>query len=441
MVEDDGTLTWVAGRGPAAPLAARIRVVGAAATPASYLLRSGTCRIGSSPTSDVCIQDATVSRQHAELELVAEGIAVRDLGSRNGTFFLDQKVDRITVSLGTQLRIGRIVVEILADDDALGALPPFEGRSYGELVGSSQAMRRVFSRLQRLEGTLVPVLVEGESGVGKELVARALHDHSKLRDKPFVAVNCGAIPRELIASELFGHKRGAFTGAVDARRGAFESADGGTLFLDELGELPLDVQPMLLRALESGEIRQVGSDQAKNVKVRLICATNRALEESVANGEFREDLFYRVAVVRVVVPPLRERLDDLEELAQRFANQSEAPPLPAPIVASLRARPWPGNVRQLRNAVIAYVALGELPPAPSRSAGDTSLTSFVDVATPYPELKDRLVDAFTAIYLRELMAHAKGNQTVAAKVAGLDRSYLGRLLAKFGIDPREPQKR
>ena len=238
-----------------------------------------------------------------------------------------------------------------------------------------------------------------------------------------------------MASELFGHKKGAFTGAAEARRGAFESADGGTLFLDEIGELPLEEQPMLLRALETGDVRPVGGDQARQVRVRVVAATNRDLEHEVEEGRFREDLYYRLAVVRLDVPPLRDRPEDIEPLARRFGAAAGVASLPDEVVERLRARPFPGNARELRNAVQAYAALGVLPEAKrSKTATlDLALGELVDVARPYASQKDDLVDRFTRLYLAQLLAHTGGNQRVAAEIAGLDRTYLGKLLAKHGV--------
>jgi DNA-binding NtrC family response regulator len=254
---------------------------------------------------------------------------------------------------------------------------------------------------------------------------------------PFVAVNCGAIGHELMASELFGHRKGAFTGAHDHRKGAFESAHGGTLFLDEIGELPLDVQPALLRATESGAIRPLGSDVERHVRVRLLAATNRDLPTEVENGRFREDLFYRLAVVKLAVPPLRERVADIPLLAREFAVQSNLPGLPDDIVQQLCQRSWPGNARELRNAIQAYAVLGILPDVQApRGGGDRmeiALSELVSTSSSYADQKDALIDRFTKIYLRRLMVDAKENQSEAARMAKLDRAYLRKLLAKYGL--------
>ena len=264
-----------------------------------------------------------------------------------------------------------------------------------------------------------------------------MHEGSAVASGPLEIVNCGALARELIASELFGHKKGAFTGAQEARRGAFQIADRGTLFLDEIGELPLYLQPALLRALETGEVRAVGDDRTARVKVRVIAATNRDLEEEVRAGRFREDLYYRLAVVRLHVPPLRERPEDIEPLTRLFASAAGLREIPRPTLERLRAHTWPGNVRELRNAVDTFAAIGMLPlQAGTTATGpafDVALERMVDVARPYADQKDDLVERFTRMYLRALLAHTNGNQAAAARIAGIDRTYLGRLLVKYGM--------
>jgi DNA-binding NtrC family response regulator len=420
-----------------APLTAVIRILDANASPRTFVLRGGTCTIGCSRTCDVIVDEPSVSRAHVELELVAEGVAVRDLGSRNGTFYFGQRVEKVVLSLGTRIRAGRVTIAIDADEDALTSLAPHGAARYGPLVGASLAMRRLFAVLARLEGSLATVLVSGESGAGKELVASALHEQSRVASGPFVALNCGALPREVIASELFGHRKGAFTGAVDARRGAFESADQGTLFLDEIGELPLDLQPTLLRAIELGEIRAVGDDKARRVRVRLVAATNRDLEAEARAGRFRQDLFYRLAVVRIIVPPLRERREDIEPLALAFARSMGLDGLPPPVLEALKGHAYPGNVRELRNAVESYHALGMVPKAsadaPDESALDQHLRAYADPRSPYAAQKEALVEKFTVAYLEALLELTGNNQSEAARISGLNRGYVGRLVARFGL--------
>jgi len=418
-----------------APIGAVVRVLDASAKPKSYRLRLGTCVIGSGPTCDIVVSERTVSRVHAELGLVPEGVSVVDKSSRNGTFYQGQRIEKMVLGLGGRIQVGAATIAIDADSEALSEGLSYEHPEYRGMVGVSRSMHGLFALLSRLEGSLATVLVQGESGVGKELVARALHEGSSVSAGPFVAVNCGAIAREVIASELFGHKKGAFTGAVEARKGAFESANGGTLFLDEVGELPLDMQPMLLRALELGEIRAVGEDLPRQVKVRLVAATNRDLEAEARAGTFRQDLFYRLAVVRLSVPPLRERVPDIEPMAMHFARKAGLPELSAGVIQELRCRAWPGNVRELQNAIQSYAALGVLPGAPSSELDhlEVGLSELADPTRPYAEQKEALTERFTVIYLKSLMDHAHGNQSEAARVSGLNRGYLGRLLSRFGL--------
>jgi transcriptional regulator with GAF, ATPase, and Fis domain len=423
---------------PRLPLPARIRVVGAPATPDTFGLAKGGSVVGAGSDCDVIVSDSTISRRHVELSVVPEGVQLKDLGSRNGTFYLGQRVERMTLALGSRVRLGASAELIFeADTDALTVMPGVGPSEYLGLSGASSVMRQLFATLTRLEGSLVNVLVQGESGVGKELVARALHEGSTLAAQPFVTVNCGALSRELVASELFGHKKGAFTGALEQRRGAFEEADGGTLLLDEIGELPLDVQPMLLRAIESGEVRALGSDRSRRVKVRLIAATNRVLADEVRGGRFREDLYFRLAVVTLTVAPLRDRVEDIELLASHFARLEGVPTLPPELLRELASRAWPGNVRELKNAVLAYLALGDLPKGLVLGGEsddlDSALRKLVDLDQPYADQKDAIAARFTRVYLEALMKRTGGHQTEAARLAGLDRGYLGRLLAKHGL--------
>ncbi|HZO12058.1 MAG TPA: sigma 54-interacting transcriptional regulator [Polyangiaceae bacterium] len=427
--EEAGTATIV--RAPSArPLGAVLRVMRDDTAGPAYRLKTGKCVIGSGKGCDLVIADTTVSRTHVELELVPEGVRVHDLGSRNGTFYVGQRIDTMVLGLGSRITLGATPLAIEPDGDALADGSLYAGDEFRGMVGVSNAMRRLFATLARLEGSLATVLVTGESGVGKELVACAIHEGSSLADGPLIVLNCGAIPRELAGSELFGHRRGAFTGAVDTHRGAFERADGGTLFLDEVGELPLEVQPLLLRALETGEVRALGSEQTKQVRVRVVAATHRDLREE---GRFREDLYYRLAVVKLQVPPLRERPDDIEPLARRFGHAAGIEELPAALVERLKTQPWPGNVRELRNTIQAYAAVGALPEDSSqREALRRALAEFIDVTRPYTELKEELNDIFTPIYLDALLEEAGQNQSAAAKIAQMDRTYLGRLLNKYG---------
>ncbi len=434
----DATTALVRAKLPPMPIGVVVRVLGASAKPSTFRLSAGSCLVGAGRDAHICISEPTVSRRHVELSLVPEGVAVVDLGSRNGTFYLGQRVEKIVLAPGSRLGVGKVELSFEADTDTLYGSHDERRDGYRGLIGASPAMSRLFATLERLEGSLINVLIQGESGVGKELVAAAIHGGSRRAEAPFHALNCGGISRELILSELFGHRRGAFTGAVEDRQGAFEIADGGTLFLDEIGELPLDVQPVLLRALESGEVRRVGDNTARKVQVRVIAATNRELDSEVEAGRFRADLYYRLAVVKLSVPPLRERPEDIALLAAAFARDAGMAELPRDVIDALVQRDWPGNVRELRNAVEAYLALGSLSIGESRRMPmlDYALREVVDTDRPYAEQKDLLVERFTRLYLAKLLERTGGNQSEAARIAGLERSYLGRLLVKHGIAKR-----
>jgi DNA-binding NtrC family response regulator len=293
-------------------------------------------------------------------------------------------------------------------------------------------MRHLYSLMERLTGSLVSVLIEGETGTGKELVAKTLHDQSMVKQGPFVAINCGALDQALVRSELFGHVRGAFTGAVETRAGAFEAASNGTLFLDEIGELPLEIQPFLLRVLESRMVQRVGDSSARKVNVRVITATHRSLEDLMREGRLREDLFYRLVVVRLCVPPLRQRRSDVPDLVRSFCDELQLPPLPEEVITHFATRPWPGNVRELKNAILAYSAMGILPTATRGDAGlDAALRAAVDLSLPYAEQKDQLLERFLRIYLDVLLKQTGQNQSEAARLSGMDRSHLNKLIRKL----------
>jgi transcriptional regulator with GAF, ATPase, and Fis domain len=313
--------------------------------------------------------------------------------------------------------------------------------SFGTLTGTGRAMRKLFALLEKVAASEINCFIHGESGTGKELVATEIVQRGIRADRPFVVVDCGAISPTLVESELFGHVRGAFTGADRERVGAFEAADGGTVFLDEIGELPLEVQPKLLRALEQREIRRVGETRSRKVNVRVISATNRDLEREVNKGSFRGDLYFRIAVITVRVPPLRERPEDIPHLIRSFlaqlgAESSEA--LFGPEVqAELSKHEWPGNVRELRNyversVVLQTARLSLTPPTAGQGTGGMPTPTSVDVGVPYKVAKEALVDQFERAYVRAVIAACNGNMTKAARMAGIDRMYLHRLVQKHG---------
>ena len=414
------------------------------AGPSKGLVRtvaSGTFRVGSAPGNDLAIVDRKISRHHVELVLSSAGITVRDLGSKNGTFFQGSRVGSVDLpSAGAVLVLGDSEVAVRPDDEEK-PLRPSAREQCGRLVGKSEVMRTLFAQIERVATTDATVLVHGETGSGKELVAEALHELGSRKVGPFVVVDCSAIPRELIESELFGHVRGAFTGAAGERRGAFERAHGGTLFLDEIGELPLDMQPKLLRALEASTVKAVGGDKPIKVDVRIVAASLRDLAQAVREKHFREDLYFRLNVVRLTVPPLREHLEDLPLLVDRFLRDLNAPPLGADSMALLARHAWPGNVRQLRNVLERAVALagGGTPTVrpedlelPSTQARPAELFEM-----PYKVAKDEMLARFTRDYLEALLARHGGNVSAAAREAKIDRNWIVALARRHGVRVRD----
>ena len=393
-------------------------------------------RIGAHPSNDVVLRDRPGSRFHVQFLREANGWRVVDYGSMNGTYVNGVQVTdarlpgpEAVVDVGqSRLRVREVA--------STREVTTLDQLSFGELYGRSLAMRKLFAILERVAAHDTTVLIEGESGTGKELVAGEIVRRSSRAEKPFVVVDCGAISPSLVESELFGHARGAFTGADRERAGAFESAHGGTVFLDEIGELPLELQPKLLRALESREIRRVGEVHPRKVDVRVVAATNRSLEKEVNLRRFREDLYYRLSVISVRVPPLRERVDDIELLVRVFLDlfgAAEADDLFTPdVLAGLRAHGWPGNVRELRNVVERVVVFRDGSPAKglgSRRGEALDKPEFL----PYREAKARAIDAFDKAYLGELLEWANGNLSRAARRAQMDRMNLHRLAQRFGL--------
>ncbi|MCU0702175.1 MAG: sigma 54-interacting transcriptional regulator, partial [Myxococcaceae bacterium] len=311
----------------------------------------GRVVVGSHEDAGLVLKDTTVSRYHVELDARPDGVLVRDLESTNGTYLAGNRIsemiveDQATVTVGkTTLRVGMVEADL--------GLPAAQA-TFGPAIGAAPAMKQLFGILEKVAPTDSTLLLLGETGTGKEVLARAIHMKSRRAARPFVVVDCGAVAPTLIESELFGHVRGSFTGAVSDRNGAFLEADGGTIFLDEIGELPLELQPKLLRVLEAGTVRRVGEDKYRRVDVRVVAATHRDLEKEVEAGRFRRDLYYRLAVVLVTVPPLRDRLDDIPLLTHHFVHGMGRGDfeLPRGLLARFSAYHWPGNVRELRNLV------------------------------------------------------------------------------------------
>jgi two-component system response regulator GlrR len=422
----------------------RVAVTAGADAGAEAVSHEGRITVGTNEGVTLRLTDPTVSGYHAEFEATRGGILVRDLGSTNGTLLGRTHVREVVARDTMELKLGRTQVRLhLGDERAAVATSP--NPAFGELLGRSAAMRAVFAVLERAAQLSSPVLITGESGTGKELAARALHAASPRASMPMEVVDCGGLPSTLIESELFGHERGAFTGATTEREGAFERADGGTVFLDELGELPLEQQPKLLRVLGEGEVRRVGGRKTRKVDVRVVAATNRDLRREVNAGNFRADLFYRLAVVQVRMPALRERAEDIpslaEAIAERVKKQRGLDPgltIDAAAWQAMSTHAWPGNVRELRNHIEQLLVLqGTMPlleeaaaAAPAR--GREGLFDGLD-KLPLRIAKAELIERFEREYVTSLLEQTGWNVAEAARRAGIDRVTMFRTIARYGV--------
>ena len=402
----------------------------------SWELDADRIVIGTHEGADVALSDGAVSRQHCEIVLARAGYLIRDLGSTNGTFVESVRAIEVLVEGEARLRVGQTELR-MKPLDVTSELPLSAEPRFGPLVGRSPAMRRLFEVLGKIAPMQSTILITGESGTGKEVAARAIHEASKRAGGPFVVVDCGALPATLAESELMGHQRGAFTGAVRDRPGAFEAASGGTIFLDEIGELPLELQVKLLGVLERRQTQRLGGGEPQKVDVRVIAATNRDLKREVNRGAFREDLYFRLAVVTIEMPALRDRPEDIPLYVDTFLAElpDEARTfLDAATMERLQRHAWPGNVRELRNAVERGAALGsvDLTGSEARAAAAPTAGS-VDVALPFKVGKAMLVEEYEREYVPKLMEAHAHNITRAAQAAGIDRVYLLRLLDKLGL--------
>ncbi|AKQ64331.1 Sigma-54 dependent transcriptional regulator, Fis family [Myxococcus hansupus] len=419
------------------PLRLKLLVLSGEQAGQSHALRPGVVRLGTSSTCDVILTDRVVSRQHLQLEVSEERVVATDLGSRNGSFFEGVRFTELEVRPGAVLTLGTVVLKVVPEDSRERVMPLSSRKRFGALVGGSVKMRELFTLLERVAAGGGDVLVQGETGTGKELCAEALHKEGARAEGPFIIVDIAGIPPSLMESELFGHVRGAFTGAQGERAGAFERAQGGTVFLDEVGELPLELQPRLLRVLERRQVKRVGANDYRTVDMRVVAATHVDLEQAVQQGRFRKDLYHRLAVLKVVPPPLRERADDLPLLIDAMLERMGRPPsaLTEQTRALMAQYPWPGNVRELRNVVEQAVHLGEdtLPPMESPSGAVRVPTATPETELPFKEAKERLIEVFERDYLQGLITRCDRNISRAAREAGIARVYLRKLLTKHGM--------
>jgi transcriptional regulator with GAF, ATPase, and Fis domain len=434
-------------------------------------------RLGAHADCDLIIDDPTVSRFHCEIRRKDQRLILVDQRSTNGTFIGDIQVLSVYLNPGAEFRLGHTVVRVTQELESL-PLEEVEGESYGALLGASQVMRELYSLIDRVAPSDLSVVIEGETGTGKELVARAIHERSRRAQRPFVVFDCSAVPESLIESELFGHERGAFSGAIKQHRGVFEQAHNGTLFLDELGELELHLQPKLLRALESGMIRRVGGEEEVRVDVRVVAATNRSLKTLVQEGLFRSDLFYRLTKVHLSLPPLRARGDDvclisrvflerLNERARLASAQGGAQGDPRhlqgiddEVYTLLKRWPWPGNVRELRNvieraytfATPPYMRASDLPtplqephdpitnPAREVTIEPLSFSASLSIdqltlqeQVTLKEAKELIIAHFERDYLIALLERHQRNISAVAREAGIDRRHVYRLIKKYDV--------
>ncbi len=398
-----------------------------------------TLVVGRNEACDLVLDDKKVSAVHMELVATERGVRVRDLGSRNGTFVGETRIGEVYLLKPTIIHCGDSVIDFSPASPEQVDVPDIA--EFGPLVGTGAAMRTVFERLRKAAPTELTILIGGETGTGKELVAQAIHQASTRANKPFVVVDCGSIPASLAESALFGHERGSFTGAVDKRVSPFAEADGGTIFLDELGELPVDVQPKLLRALAEQRIKSVGSNSYRPVNVRVIAATRRDLVREVNDGNFRSDLYFRVAQIKVELPALRHRLEDIPALVKRMLDDLGDKGAYARIMNDslerLMRHDWPGNVRELRNVVAVALAFGKEGPL-DIAQHLAPLTSTAAEATPtrgrtFQDAKRDILARFERDYFTALYAECSGNVSEIGRRAAMERAHVRGYLRRHGI--------
>lgn len=425
---------------------------GARRAPVTAALGVHSLVVGTSPECDLSVIDPRMSRRHCELRLTERGVLLRDLDSKNGTHIGGVPIREAFLLPHVPAKVGSSTL-LLTPESGATVLPLSKKETYGDAVGASTPMRAMFALLERAAPTDEIILLLGESGTGKEVLARAIHENSARRKGPFVVVDCGALTPSLVEDELFGHERGAATGLQTERAGLLEGANGGTVFIDEIGELPLDLQPKLLRAIENRQVRRLGSNDSRPFDARILAATHRNLRAKTRDGSFRPDLYFRLSVVEVHIPALRERKEDIPLLVARFlaarrppASLSELPPNAMDL---LKAHDWPGNVRELRNTVSRLLLFPELlpqilghqsaPPAhggqSSSGAAETDPTAAL-LALPLPEARELLMEQFEKRYVEQRLKQHDDNITRAAESMGVSRQLLYRLIERYGLRAR-----
>ncbi len=474
-------ISYVADRTPTLHLRKCRLTLASEAGPKEHTFEKGEITVGGMQDNDIVIRDDTVSRYHCKILQEDSGYVLVDQRSTNGTFINKVRIREAYLKPGCTIAVGQTQMKFNAQDEEVEIVPSRKEHC-GDLIGRNQKMREIYAIIEKISPTNTTVVIEGETGTGKEVVAQSIHKLSLRAKGPLIVVDCGAVPPNLIESELFGHEKGSFTGATMTRQGLFEMADGGTLFLDELGELPLDLQPKLLRALEQREIRRVGAAKPLKVDVRILAATNRSLEEEVRQGRFRQDLFYRLSVVRLMLPALRERSDDIPLLVRHFlkthrfnldtAGNNRVGGVTRAAADCMRAYHWPGNVRELVNALERAVSfcdgdtidVMDLPEhvrdaattargpssAPMQAQGGRATTATDTGQVPsfppkppnelvsgditFKNAKERWVSSFERDYIVSLLRRNNGNISHAAREADIDRKYFRKLMKKYEID-------
>ena len=415
--------------------------------------------VGRDPQSDVVLDDPSVAAEHFRVQREDDGWLLLDLGSRAGTYVDGARVERAWLKPGASIKAGEVTLRFSSQKERL-KVAPSDAHRFGALVGDSVVMREVFTLLGRIAGSEATLLVVGETGTGKGALARSVHEQSKRASGPFMLVDCGAVSETLIESELFGHERGAFTGAERQRIGLLEAASGGTLFLDEIDDLPLELQPKLLRALEDRVFQRVGSSTPVKFDARIVASSKTDLWQQVQRGRFREDLFFRLSVFTVPLPPLRVRGEDIPALAAALVGETAWSALPAALREQFLGHTWPGNVRELRNALERAAHLSEMPggatadvvlqqrtqvPATAAAArapvaaapsspdpADAGLLA-ADYGVDFKRSKDQLLAAFEREYLVRLLRRTSGNVAAASRLAGIDRKHLAKLIRRHGL--------